>query len=135
MEEQEATERRTVLAARTLAETVEQETSSTVRTLEALAESEQLDQGNLKAFHTEIQRVLKTQRTWLTIILVSPDGQQLVNAKHPFGKPLPSVNERGSLLRVIQTQKPAIGDLARGSFEPTLAFPIRVPVIRGGKLK
>lgn len=135
MEEQEATERRTVLAARTLAETVERETSSTVRTLQALAESEELDQGNLEAFHTEIKRVLKTQSTWLTIILVAPNGQQLVNARQPFGQPLPSVNERGSLLRVIQTKKPVVGDLAPGKLGQTLAFPIRVPVIREGQLR
>ncbi|MEP1074205.1 ATP-binding protein [Leptolyngbya sp. PL-A3] len=135
IEEQEATERRTVLAARTLAETVEQETSSTVRTLQALAESERLEQDDLKGFHTEIRRVLKTQPTWMTIVLVAPNGQQLVNARQPFGKPLPSINERGSFWRVVQTRKPAIGDLAVGTLTQTMAFPIRVPVLRDGELR
>lgn len=134
-QEQIASERRMLQAARTLSSTVERELASTTHTLQALAVSEQLYQGNLAGFYNEARRVTQTEPTWLTVILLSPDGRQLMNSRQPFGKPLPSVNEPASLQRLIETRQPTVGDLARGQTGQNLAFPVRVPVIHEGELQ
>ncbi|HEY9725236.1 MAG TPA: cache domain-containing protein, partial [Chroococcales cyanobacterium] len=135
-QEQAASERRALLAARNLSETVEREISGTVRTLQALASSQQLNQGNLKTFHSEAKRVAQTQATWVSVILLSPDGRQLVNTRQPFGTRLPSVIEPESLRRVIETRQPTVGNLGRGKLEPNLvAIPVRIPVMRDNKLQ
>jgi signal transduction histidine kinase/ActR/RegA family two-component response regulator len=134
-QEQESSARRTLLAARNLASLVDRELSSTARTLQALAASEHLDKRDLKIFQIEAKRIAQTQATWLSVILLSPDGQQLVNTRQPFGKQLPSVVESASLRRVVETHEPIVGNLARGKIERNLAIPVRVPVIRSGKLR
>ncbi len=133
-QEQATSERRALLAARTLAGTVEREIASTSRTLQALAASERLDRGDLKSFYSQARRVAQTQPTWLTAILLSPDGRQLVNTKKPFGTPLPLAIEPVSLRRVALTSQPTVGNLTPGA-QGTLAFPVRVPVIRNGNLR
>ncbi|MBD2079416.1 response regulator [Leptolyngbya sp. FACHB-17] len=135
-EAQSASERRALLAARNLASTVERELSSTTRTLQALASSEQLNQDNLEAFHSEAKRVVPTQPSWITVILLSPDGQQVVNTIQPFGLPLPRAGEPASLQRVVATHQPTIGNLGPSKLKRNLfGFPVRIPVMRGDKLQ
>lgn len=133
-QEQVASERRALLAARHLAGTVEREIASTSRTLQALAASEWLDRDDLKSFYNQAQRAAKTQATWLTLILLSPDGRQSINTQRGFGQQLPLAKERESLQRVTQTHQPAVGNLTLGP-SGKLAFPVRVPVIREGNLR
>jgi signal transduction histidine kinase len=132
--EREVAERRLVQSARDLATGVDREMSSTIRTLSALAASERLERGDLEGFHAEARRVAKTQPSWMTVILLSPDGRQLVNTLLPWGALLSSANEPASLRRTVETRRPAVGDLVRGE-GGTLAFPVRVPVLRAGKLQ
>lgn len=134
-QEQAASERRVLITARNLAGAVEQEVAGTTRTLQALATSESLSQGDLKSFYNQARRVAQTQPTWLTVILLTPGGEQLVNTRHPFGISLPPAQELDSVRRVIQTQQPTIGDLARGKTGETLAFPVRVPVMQNNRLR
>jgi signal transduction histidine kinase len=100
-----------------------------------LAASESLDQGDRAGFYREATRLIETQTTWLTIILLSSQGQPLVNSNYPLGTPLPSVNETTSLARLVETLQPTVGDLVRGNFEEDFVFPVRVPVIHEGDLR
>lgn len=133
-QEQATSERRALLAARNLALTVEREIASTSRTLQALATSEQLDQGDFKSFYSQAKRVKQTQPTWLTALLLTPDGRQLVNTKMSFGKSLPKAIDLESVRRVSRTHQLVVGNLniGRGG---NLGFPVRVPVLRNGKLR
>lgn len=121
--------------ARNLASTVEGEFSSTTRTLEALAASEQLYQGDLESFHSEAQRLTATQATWLTTLLLTPDGQELLNSRHALSTPLPSSLEPKSLERLIETRQPVVGDLGQGQLGDNVTFPVWVPVIYDGDLR
>ncbi|MDX2215402.1 MAG: sensor histidine kinase [Oculatellaceae cyanobacterium bins.114] len=135
-QEQAASERRILMAARNLAETVEHEFSSTTRTLQALAASEQLNQGDLSTFYSQAKQVTQTQATWVSVILLTPNGQQLLNTRQPFSRQLPPVIEPESLRRVVETRQPTLGNLAQVKLEPDLiAIPVRVPVIRDGNLQ
>lgn len=135
-QEQIASERRILLAARNLAETVEQELSGTTRTLQALASSSQLNQGNLQTFYNEAKRVVETQASWVSVVLISPKGQQLLNTRQVFGKPLPTDIEPESLQRLIRTRQPVVGNLARSKLEPNIiGILVRTPVMDNGTLQ
>ncbi|BAY40662.1 multi-sensor hybrid histidine kinase [Nostoc sp. NIES-2111] len=135
LNERAASERRLALAARNLTQDVEREVSSTTRTLQALATSERLDQNDLKAFYKEAKRTAKTQTTWLSVILLTPDGQQILNTFRPYGTALPLANEPESVRLVVKTHQPTVGYLAVARLKNQWAFPVRVPVMRDGKLR
>ncbi|NES95425.1 MAG: response regulator [Desertifilum sp. SIO1I2] len=135
-QEQAASERRILLAARNLASTVERELSSTTRTLQALTALESLTSNDLQAFHQEATQVVQTQASWVTVILLSPEGQQLVNTLQPFGQPLPQASERDSLQEVVTTNQPAIGNFSPSILKRNLSgVPVRIPVMRDGQLQ
>jgi signal transduction histidine kinase/ActR/RegA family two-component response regulator len=134
--EHKAVERRAIQSARSLATAFEREMSSSIRTLQALAESAHLDQGELEAFLAESERVRRTQPAWKHVLLISPEGQLLLNTSYPWGAPLPRVAEKESFARVLETRQPAVGGVAVGmGARRALAFPVRVPVMRGGELR
>ena len=115
---------------------VDAELKGSIVTLQALAGARSLASGDLEAFYNDAAAVLRTQPGWLNLILHSPDGQQLVNAYVPWGTPLPKHSRQpASLLKVVQTQAPAIGGIAtEGPFQKAAGVPVRVPVMIGGKL-
>ena len=132
--ERAVAERRLVQSARDLALAVDREMSSTIRTLSALAASERLQRGDLEGFHQEARRVARTQPSWMAVVVLAPDGRQLVNSLRPWGSPLPPANEPASLRRTVETRQPNVGDLARGT-GGNLAFPVRVPVLQGDEVR
>jgi signal transduction histidine kinase/ActR/RegA family two-component response regulator len=132
--EREASERRLVRSARMLASSFDRELSGSIRALQALAESDHLDRGELEAFRADCARVLRTQPSWKHVLLIAPDGRQLANTGIPWGAPLPALAESESFTLVVETRQPTVGDLARGP-SGILAFPVRVPVMRGGVLQ
>ena len=132
--ERAAEERRLVQSARDLAATVDREMTSSIRTLAALAASERLETGDLERFHRQLARAAKTQPSWMTVLLLAPDGRQLLNSRVPWGTPLSSAIELPSLRRAVESRRPVVGDLAKGS-GGALAFPVRVPVLRNGEVR
>src|SRR5262249_47353173 len=78
---------------------------------------------------------LKSQPHWRTIILVAPDGQQIVNLLRPLGAPLPQVTDRESVEEVVRTGTPTIGSLVAAPVLGGVGFAIRVPVLRDGAVK
>jgi signal transduction histidine kinase/CheY-like chemotaxis protein len=133
-EQREATERRLIETARTQAAAVEREMAATIRTLQALAHSERLEQGDLAAFHAEATHVQRSQPDWYNVILFAPDGRELVSVLRPTGHPPRRVTDTDSFQRVIATRQPIVGNLLRGPIEGPLGVPIRVPVIRDDTL-
>ncbi|ATB31958.1 hybrid sensor histidine kinase/response regulator [Melittangium boletus DSM 14713] len=134
--ERQAAERRVAHSARMLAASFEQEMAGSIRTLQALAESDALARGDLEAFLAECVRVRGTQPSWKVVLLIAPDGQSLLNTGVPWGARPPPLAERESFMRVIQTHEPTVGRIATGKGSAgALAFPIRVPVMRDGSLR
>ena len=133
--ERAATDRRLLASAHDLSLSLDRELQSTVRTLSALAASENLDRDDLAAFHAESKRVLATQRAWLALILLAPDGRQVSNTNAEWGTPLPGVIEPESLRRAVEQKQPAVGTLSKGVLRPGYGFSVRVPVLRGGEVR
>jgi signal transduction histidine kinase len=129
-------ERRLQRSASRMNAAFERETSATIRTLQALAQSASLDgEGDLERFTGEAQRVWHTQPSWLTVILLNPDGEQLVNLKSGKASPRPPATEPASLWHTVETHQPSVGVLALSPGSGRWAFPVRVPVMRDGQLR
>ncbi|MCY1016666.1 ATP-binding protein [Pyxidicoccus sp. MSG2] len=134
--ERQSSERRVLTSARSLAEAFDSETAGSLRTLQALAASSSLDAEDVRGFRAQCERVLQTQHGWLTLILTSPEDVPLLNTSVPEGSPIPPVAEPESLTRVRETLRPLVGNLAVGRrSRQLLAVPLRVPVVRDGKLR
>ncbi|HWO42507.1 MAG TPA: PAS domain S-box protein [Candidatus Eisenbacteria bacterium] len=117
---------------RALLTAVDTELKRSVAALESLAVSRELDVDDLRGFHAEARRVLESQPDWLTIILASPKGEPLVNARYPVGTALPPIMDPASFDKLVRTKTPQIGDLAQGAVDKLYGFPVRVPVLRNG---
>jgi signal transduction histidine kinase/ActR/RegA family two-component response regulator len=131
-----ATERRLVESARVDAAALDREFSGTINILQALATSPALDRNDLEAFYHEARRIQSTEPGWYTVTLLSLAGKQLVNTRLAWGTPLHQVPEPGSLHRLVETRRPAVGVIVRPPLGgPEHVFPIRVPVLREGELK
>ena len=120
--------------AQSQAAAVDAEIVGTIRALESLAQSPRLDTDDFEAFNTQAQRVQQSQASWLTVILLSPDGAQLLNTARPPGAPLPSAADPDSVQRVLATSRPVVGTLRPGP-EHRLGVPVRVPVVRDGAIR
>lgn len=119
---------------RALMTAVDSELRGSISTLQAVATSRFLRAGDLAAFHGEIAAVLASQPDWHNVILASPSGQQLANARAPFGSALPVNADPETTQRVVETRSPAIGRLSAGPVINQLGFPVRVPVIVEGRV-
>jgi len=128
--ERGATER-----ARAVLTALDSELRGSITTLEALAALRQVGSGNLKAVHGELVRALASQSHWLGLSLADPSGQQLVNARYPYGTELPAVRELASLERAVHSRRPAVGSLLAASDGQQNQFSIRVPVIVDATVK
>ena len=126
-----AVEKGAVETARALANAIDESLLASVKVLEALATSRTLDTGDLSAFHAEARRAVATQPGWYNVVLLSPDGRQLVNTTRAFGEPLVRVVDRASLDAVLTTRQSTAGDVVFGPIIQDFTFPVRVPVVQG----
>lgn len=129
-----AIERRVLQSARAQAAVVDREMAALLRTLRVIAQSELLDSGDLQPFYHAARRLLAAEPSWHTLVLLDRDGRHLVNARLPWGPPQRRVVDSESLKRVLETRQPTVGALHAGP-EGTLAFAVRVPVLRGDELR
>ncbi|WP_224366774.1 sensor histidine kinase [Hyalangium versicolor] len=134
-EMQHSIERRLQRSAHVMSASFEREVAATVRTLQALAESASLERDDLEGFRAEAFRVKRTQPSWLTVLLLTPDGRQVVNLNSSLDRPLRSATEPESVRKVIETRQPVVGRIAQSPISHEWAFPIRVPVMREGQLR
>jgi len=133
-DERAASQRRLLEYAETQSLVVERELTASIRTLTALAESERLDHGDIAGFHSDARRVVARQPAWESIVLLAPDGTQITNSARPEDAAVTGAVDRDSLRPVVRTRAPVVGTLDTTG-EGLLVFPIRVPVIRAGRVE
>ena len=133
-ERREQTERAGLEVTRALATAIDAELGRSIAVLQGIAVSPALDSGDLARYHQSMRRILETRPDWVTITLADPSGQQLLNARRPYGEALPGVVDPPSLRRAVQTRAPVVGPLAHGP-RGEIAVPVRVPVLREGGLR
>jgi signal transduction histidine kinase/CheY-like chemotaxis protein len=130
----EAVEQRLLQATRAEAALVDAELGGTIRALQAAAQSDHLLDGDLQAFYAQALRLLATQPTWSAVTLATVEGRQIVNTSRPFGEALPIVTDRESFQHAVESKTPTTGNLRAGQISGELGFPVRVPVIRDGRV-
>ena len=107
---------------------------SSMRALEALAQSEPLDEGRVDAFRREAVRMAAAQPSWVAVTLSSPDGATLVDTRPGSGIEA-SPRDPRSLARVVERLAPAVGELLVDAEGGPPTFFLRVPVVRQGGLR
>jgi signal transduction histidine kinase/ActR/RegA family two-component response regulator len=127
-------ERSAVELSRALMNAVDEGLRGTITTLQALATSRSLETDDLRTFDGEARRALATQSDWLDVILLAPDGRQLINTARPWGTPLPGAAEPASVEMVVSSHRPVVGSIALGRVDGGHAIPVRVPVLRNDRV-
>jgi signal transduction histidine kinase/CheY-like chemotaxis protein len=128
-------ERRLLDTARVDADALDREFEDSIRSLEALASSPELAAGNFLAFHDEARRAVASHAGWAAIVLLDPQGEQLVHTSLTYtGALLGPASDIESVRDLVRTGAPVVGRLLPGKRNANLGFAIRVPVHIGGAL-
>ena len=110
---------------------IDRELAATTTTLNALASSPALTDGDFKAFYNQAIAVQEVSGSH--VFLTSRSGKQLLSTRVAWGAELPPATSNDWNV-VIETGKPQVSDVYRGSMaEGAPAFSISVPVKRGAK--
>jgi PAS domain S-box-containing protein len=120
-----------VLAARSLVQAVDHELDTTVQVLQALATSNNIDQGDYRSFHAQTRQVL-AQVGADNIVLLDPELRGLSSAAHEWGTPLPQVRH-DRFPQVLREGKPAVSDTFVGQVSKRQQIAVAVPVLRNGR--
>ena len=101
--------------------------------LEVLAQSDDLDRGDLAQFLREARKLDAYRDEWVGVTLVAPDGVRVLDTRAPSGAVLRPERDDDAVRAVSAQLAPAIGDL---QLDPQLgpAFAVHVPVLRAGQL-
>ncbi|HEV8586769.1 MAG TPA: ATP-binding protein [Methylomirabilota bacterium] len=134
--ERASTERGLRDTTRALTLAVDREIESSIKALQALAGSLDLDTDDYAAFAHHAGRVMPTQPSWRMISLADPRGDVLVTSPRGGGTAAhAALGRRSYFLEMTRTRKPVLSDVLvdRATGAPTIA--IAVPVIRDGRLR
>jgi signal transduction histidine kinase/ActR/RegA family two-component response regulator len=130
--ERETEAQRAVLElSRALATAVDSEMRSTIRLLEHMGTSDELERADLRGFHLSARRAAE-QFGWRQVVLTDGEARVLFRSSEPFDKTTTGPVEPKSLAAAIATQRPVVSQVVETPNQPSDAFAIRVPVIRGG---
>jgi PAS domain S-box-containing protein len=127
-------QQQTVLLARNLALELDRELAGFGGTLNALATSPALEDGNLRRFHDQAVRVAPAGGA---IVLRDRSARQLVNTLFPFGTPLPATSAPEVLAAddcVFRTREPCVSDLYVGTTDRQHYVLLNAPVLRDGEV-
>jgi diguanylate cyclase (GGDEF)-like protein len=125
--------RDSIATARALTSALDRELAGVRSALFALATSPDLSSNNLAAFYSQAKEVLPNLLIANNIVLIDPNGQQVVNTLRPFGEALPSGTSL-QLHRIFETGLPVITDLFPGPVVGRPLVAIGVPVRRGNAI-
>ncbi|HEY8567280.1 MAG TPA: PAS domain S-box protein [Beijerinckiaceae bacterium] len=117
---------------RTAAAAIDQELSTFVAALDALATSPLLQTGDLAAFHAQARRALRVEDT--QIALRDREGRQVLNTRTPWGTPLPTAVSRDADAVVLATGRPYVSDLVTSTVVRRPIVIVSVPVRRGDEI-
>jgi PAS domain S-box-containing protein len=134
-EQREKLESTLVDEARALSLTIDHELEASIRSLQVLATSEELESGNLKRLYQEAAKVVKTQHYWNSIALSDESGRLLFTLRRPFGFRSPGLSNDPERLRVIETGKSSVSNLFVGRITQAPLTAVTVPVFLNGKVK
>ena len=105
-----------------------------ISTLQALATVSSLERDDLETFRDDAVRVLDAQTDWQNVILTRLDGQQLMVAGRNGAEKTAQTVDEPSLQRVVNEEKPVVGELRYREQSRRFGIAVRVPVRQRGRL-
>lgn len=100
----------------------------------ALAASEHLAAGDLRAFHAHAREVLATTGVGMNVAVSDLQGQQLLNTLRSPGETLPRHGAPQVVRQVVATGQPVIANIYAGSVLGQPVLSVDVPVWRQGQV-
>jgi PAS domain S-box-containing protein len=137
-QERRATERGLRDVTRALTLSIDRELETSLKALEALAGSLDLDAANLPSFYEHVQRVVATQPRWRSMFLADATGEVRLLSTQPLGRVgSRSIADQEYFKELLTTRKPVFSALLLldRSPAPTSVIAMAVPVVRGGDLR
>jgi signal transduction histidine kinase/CheY-like chemotaxis protein len=134
-EEQAAQARGMTEATRAFSLLVNNELQRRTSDLRALANAPSLARGDFPEFFEHARRVAAAPDT--TVLLIDPEGRQLLNTRAPLGAALPArrASNLAELMRRHGSDKALISDLFLDPVDHERRFSIQVPVRIGAQLR
>jgi signal transduction histidine kinase len=135
--ERRAVEREAQSDARFAAALLSVKLQSNLKAVEMVAQTPAFDDAipDGRWFKKLAGRIVASQKDWRTITVANTRGERLIDIPEPIGgRPRGRVVERASWRRTIATGRTQIGDVVRGP-KGGLAFAVRAPVIKAGKVR
>jgi diguanylate cyclase (GGDEF)-like protein len=134
LQQREQVEASTELLARKVVADLDREMAGIEAALKVLSTSQSLQTGNLRAFHEEASRALRSGIV-RNYVLTDAQGRQRVNTLVPFGQALPTGGTPEQLMDVFHQRTPVLTDLFIGPVtrKPTTAM--GVPVVVDGEVR
>ena len=102
--------------------------------LGVLTSSVDLAKGNYREFYSRLQRVMKANPAWRSIVLIDAQGgQEMFDLRRPFGRPVPVAETHAEPLQQIRRSKaPVVGSVTAPP--ETLAW-VYAPVVTDGQVR
>src|ERR1044072_810452 len=90
---------------------VDADLRTSLASLDALAASPRLRARDFEGFYTEARALLERRPSWANIVLSDPTSQHVINARIPFGAPLPRAIDPGAVEATVRAGVPGVGNL------------------------
>lgn len=113
--------------ARSVSENIDRDISASVESLNALASSPLLAQGNFADFYRQATDVMSLRKQH--ILLRGLDGRQLLNTRVPWGSAFPAQDLSETDKKALAELKPAVSNLRVGTISGHWVIGLTVPVI------
>jgi len=121
--------------AQALLATVDFELGIEATTLQTLARSQSLRDGNLDAFYDEALKTVQSHPRWFSVVVAAPDGSaQLLNTNRDRGWQGPARDSQ-AVIDTARSRRATFGRAMPNAVEQVLSFHIRVPVIVDEEVK
>ena len=137
VKERANSERALQAAAQDLANSFDQEITSSIRTLQVLTTSTSLTRGDLVQFHRRLKTALATQPSWSSISLHDANLNWLLSTSRPYAADLGPSPESTSIEEVFRTGKPVVSQIVEvppgENMNGKYAFAVRIPIMENGK--
>ncbi len=82
-------------------------------------------------FYVEARGLLERRPSWANIVLSDPTSQHVVNARMPFGDPLPRAVDPGAVEATVRAGVPGVGNMIWSPVLKMYVFAVRLPIRQG----
>ena len=123
--EAEAVDRSTLRSAQSIARAIEPMINGMVITVNLLASTEELMDGDLRSFHRRSRVALRDSGHF--VILVDDEGNQLLNTRVDYGAPLGKISDTDGFRRAIASSEPVVSDFFLGKTSGHWVFNVLKP--------